>query len=336
MRALRALNEAYSRGIAHVHTFLPETHALFQPPPSPRSSGEGSRASTIGPLAAGPAGDRIRDRERRDSAGSSFGNAAGLGAGAAVTQPQPHPQSLLPLSLPPAELTMPTPQVAPSPTSAPPSYGYGFTDGKQPVFPEKPGLGLERTASSDRRAQPSPLGRSHTPPAARTLTPQEGRVNTPPGQAAPGGTPGPKFATPQGTPGPRLATPLGAGPRTPTPQGSMRRPPTMMPLGHDSDRPRKGSAELDPEKSGRRIDKAEMERLKKMEKEKAELERIARLGNENDARAAINAIARGEDYWETFGSKPRHEVMMFLAAVQQVSVYMIHERSYAAAVSYDM
>ncbi|KAG9076276.1 hypothetical protein FS749_011961, partial [Ceratobasidium sp. UAMH 11750] len=34
-RALRALNESYSRGIAHVHTFLPESHALFQPPPSP-------------------------------------------------------------------------------------------------------------------------------------------------------------------------------------------------------------------------------------------------------------------------------------------------------------
>ncbi|KAG9076409.1 hypothetical protein FS749_011816 [Ceratobasidium sp. UAMH 11750] len=34
-RALRALNESYSRSIAHVHTFLPESHALFQPPPSP-------------------------------------------------------------------------------------------------------------------------------------------------------------------------------------------------------------------------------------------------------------------------------------------------------------
>src|SRR3712207_6575986 len=38
IRALRALNEAYSRGIAHVHTFLPESHPLFQPPPSPRPS----------------------------------------------------------------------------------------------------------------------------------------------------------------------------------------------------------------------------------------------------------------------------------------------------------
>lgn len=308
VRALRALNEAYSRGIAHVHTFLPETHALFQPPPSPRSSDEGSRASTIGPLSPGTGGDRFRDHERRDSAGS-FGNAAGLGAGAAVTQPQANPQSLLPLSLPPAEVTMPTPHIAPDLTSSPPSYGYGFTDNKQPIPPEKPGLGLERTASNDRRAQPSPLGRTHTPPAGRALTPQ-GRVNTPPGQALPGGTPGPKFPTPQGTPGPRLATTPQSGSRLTTPQGSMRRPPTMMPSGHDLDRPRKGSADS-------RIDKAEMERLKKMEKEKAELERIARLGNEQDARAAINAIARGEDYWDTFGSKPRHEVMMFLGAVQQ-------------------
>ena len=94
----------------------------------------------------------------------------------------------------------------------------------------------------------------------------------------------------------------------------------MMPSGSDPDRPRKGSAESDPDRLGRKVDKAEVERLRKMEKEKAELERSARLGNESDARAAINAITRGEDYWEAFGSKPRHEVMMFLAAVQQVSV----------------
>ncbi|KAG8732076.1 hypothetical protein FRC11_000788 [Ceratobasidium sp. 423] len=317
VRALRALNEAYSRGIAHVHTFLPESHALFQPPPSPRSSDGGSRASTIGPHAPGPGGDRVRDQGRRESAGS-YENAAGLGAGAAVTQPQTNPQSLLPLSLPPnpnPEMTMPTPQPA-SLETAPPSYGYGFTDSKQPIFPEKPRLSLERT-SSDRRAQPSPLGRSHTPPAGRTLASQDSRGNTPTGQTPSTGTPGPKFPTPHGTPGPRLGTPVGFGTRTPTPQGSLRRPPTMMPPGQDSDRLRKGSAETDPERSGRKIDKAEMERLKKMEKEKAELERIARLGNENDARAAINAIARGEDYWEAFGSKPRHEVMMFQAAVQQ-------------------
>ncbi|CAE6455458.1 unnamed protein product [Rhizoctonia solani] len=36
--SLRALNEAYSRGIAHIHTFLPESHALFQPPPSPQTA----------------------------------------------------------------------------------------------------------------------------------------------------------------------------------------------------------------------------------------------------------------------------------------------------------
>ncbi|KEP50668.1 tyrosine kinase catalytic domain protein [Rhizoctonia solani 123E] len=317
IRALRALNEAYSRGIAHVHTFLPETHPLFQPPPSPRSSDDGSRASTIGPHAPGPGGDRPRDRDQghRDSAGS-YGNAAGLGAGAAVTQHQMNSQSLLPLSLPPnpnPEMSMPTPQTTLSSEGAPPSYGYGFTDNK-PAYPEKPRLSLERIASNDRRAQPSPLGRSHTPPSGRTLTPQG---NTPTGQAPLTGIPGPKFPTPQGTPGPRLGTPLGHGARTPTPQGSVRRPPTMMPPGQDSDRPRKGSAELDLERSGKKIDKVEMERLKKMEREKAELERIARLGNENDARAAINAIARGEDYWDTFGSKPRHEVMMFLAAVQQ-------------------
>ncbi|KAJ1303919.1 hypothetical protein OPQ81_008330 [Rhizoctonia solani] len=317
VRALRALNEAYSRGIAHVHTFLLDSHPLFQPPPSPRSSDDGSRASTIGPHAPGPGGDRPRDQGRRDSAGS-YGNAAGIGAGAAVAQPQGNPKSLLPLSLPPnPDGTMPTPQTAPHLEAPPPAYGYGYTDGKQPIFPEKPRLSLERTASNDRRAQPSPLGRSHTPPAGRALTPQDGRGNTPTGQAPPAGTPGPKFTSPQGTPGPRLGTPLGFGTRTPTPQGSMRRPPTMMPPGQDSDRPRKGSAEMDPERSGRKIDRAEIERLKKMEKEKAELERVARLGNESDARAAINAIARGEDYWETFGSKPRHEVMMFLAAVQQ-------------------
>ncbi|CUA74346.1 Mitogen-activated protein kinase kinase kinase A [Rhizoctonia solani] len=309
IRALRALNEAYSRGIAHVHTFLPETHALFQPPPSPRSSDDGSRASTIGPHAPGPGGDRPRDLGRRDSAGS-YRNAAGLGAGAAVTQPQMDHKGLLPLSLPPN----PNPDIS---EAAPPAYGYGFTDNKQPILPEKPRLSLERTTSNDRRAQPSPLGRSHTPPSGRTLTPQDVRGNTPTGQAPPTGTPGPKFPTPQGTPGPRLGTPLGYGTRTPTPQGSVRRPPTMMPPGQDLDRPRKGSAELDPERSGKKIDRVEMERLKKMEREKAELERIARLGNENDARAAINAIARGEDYWEAFGSKPRHEVMMFLAAVQQ-------------------
>ncbi|CAE6471038.1 unnamed protein product [Rhizoctonia solani] len=319
MRAIRALNEAYSRGIAHVHTFLLESHPLFQPPPSPRSSIDGSRTSTIGPNTPGPGGDRARDRGRRDSE-VSYENAAGLGAGAAVTQPQANPQSLLPLSLPPnpnPDMKMPSPHAAPSFETAPPAYGYGFTDNKQQMLPEKPKLSLERTTSNDRRAQPSPLGRSHTPPSGRTLTPQDGRGTTPTGQPPPVGTPGPKFPTPQGTPGPRLGTPLGFGTRTPTPQGSVRRPPTMMPPGQDFDRPRKGSAELDPERSGRRIDRAEMERLKKMEKDKVELERIARLGNESDARAAINAIARGEDYWEAFGSKPRHEVMMFLAAVQQ-------------------
>lgn len=322
IRALRALNEAYSRGIAHVHTFLPETHALFQPPPSPRSSDGDSRASTIGPPAGGHPGDQSRDHDRRDSAGS-FGNAAGLGASGVPVQAQPNPQSLLPLSLPPAtELTMPSPHVLPGYT-APPDYGYGFSDTKQQFPPEKSGMGLERTTSNDRRVQPSPLSRSHTPPAARALTPQEGRVNTPPAQTPSSGTPGPKFMTPMGTPGPRLGTPLGIGTRTPTPQGSVRRPPTMMPSGHESDRPRKGSTDLDPEKSSRKIDKAEIERLRKMEKEKSELERIARLGNESDARAVINAIARGEDYWEAFGSKPRHEVMMLLSAVQQVSIYVI-------------
>ncbi|CAE7123042.1 unnamed protein product [Rhizoctonia solani] len=319
LRALRALNEAYSRGIAHVHTFLPESHALFQPPPSPRSSDAGSRTSTIGPHAPGPGGERPKEQGRRASAGL-FENAAGLGAGPAVTQPQTNPQSLLPLSLPPnpnPEMSMPTPDTAPSFDATPPAYGYGFTEGKQPFLPEKPRLSLERTASNDRRAQPSPLGRSHTPPSGRTLTPQDTRGTTPTGPTPSSTTPGPKFPTPQGTPGPRLGTPLGYGTRTPTPQGSMRRPPTMMPPGQDSDRPRKGSAELDPERSGKKIDKVEMERLKKMDRDKVELERIARLGNENDARAAINAITRGEDYWDTFGSKPRHEVMMFLAAVQQ-------------------
>ncbi|KAG8706017.1 hypothetical protein FRC08_001312 [Ceratobasidium sp. 394] len=309
-RALRALNESYSRGIAHVHTFLPESHALFQPPPSPSDSDEDSRASTIGPMTTEK--DRNRDHDRRESTGSSFGNAAGLGAGAAVVQPQPesNAQSLLPLSLPPADVTMPSPQIAPNFAARPPSYGYGYTDGKTPVMPEKPSP-LERTTSNDRRAQPSPVGRTQTPPAARALTLQDGRGGTPPGTT---GTPGPKFTTPFGTPGPRLATPLGNGARLPTPQSSVRRPPTMMP-NHDMDRPRKASAESDPDR--RKPDKMEIERLKKMEKDKAELERIARLGNEHDARAAINAIARGEDYWETFGTKPRHEVMMFLAAVQQ-------------------
>jgi hypothetical protein len=212
---------------------------------------------------------------------------------------------------------MPTPQVAPNLTASPPSYGYGFTDNKLPVLPEKSGSRLERTESNDRRVQPSPVGRTHTPPAGRALTPQDGRVNTPPGFT---GTPGPKFSSPFGTPGPRLATPQGSGSRVLTPQGSVRRPPTMMPTGHDWDRPRKGSAESDPDRFGRKPDRAEIERLKKMEKDKTELERIARLGNEHDARAAINAIARGEDYWEAFGSKPRHEVMMFLTAVQQVSL----------------
>ncbi|KAF8603382.1 hypothetical protein BDV93DRAFT_169636 [Ceratobasidium sp. AG-I] len=312
-RALRALNESYSRGIAHVHTFLPEHHALFQPPPSPGYSDEDSRASTVGPMPTAPDKDRNKDHERRASSGSSFGNAAGVGAGAGVTQPQRNSQSLLPLSLPPAELTMPTPQIAQDLTASPPSYGYGYTDNKLPLIPEKSSSGLERTASNDRRAQPSPIGRTQTPPATRALTPLEGRATTPLGP----GTPGPKFPTPTGTPGPRFATPVGAGARLPTPQGSMRRPPTMMPSGSDPDRPRKGSAESDPDRLGRKVDKAEMERLKKMEKEKAELERSARLGNESDARAAINAITRGEDYWEAFGSKPRHEVMMFLAAVQQ-------------------
>ncbi|KAG8742563.1 hypothetical protein FRC10_001277 [Ceratobasidium sp. 414] len=258
--------------------------------------------------------DRNRDGDRRESTGSSFGNAAGLGAGATVVQPQPesNAQSLLPLSLPPADVTMPTPQIVPNLATPPPGYGYGYTDGKMPVLPEKSGSVLERTASNDRRAQSSPIGRVQTPPAARALTPQDGRGGTPPG---PTGTPGPKFATPFGTPGPRLATPLGNGARLPTPQGSVRRPPTMMPSTHDLDRPRKASAESDSDR--RKADKAEIERLKKMDKEKAELERVARLGNEHDARAAINAIARGEDYWETFGTKPRHEVMMFLAAVQQ-------------------
>ncbi|CEL57113.1 hypothetical protein RSOLAG1IB_08345 [Rhizoctonia solani AG-1 IB] len=317
IRALRALNEAYSRGIAHVHTFLPETHALFQPPPTPGHSDEESQASTIGPHTPKPGGSRPREQMRREST-SSYENAAGLGAGTAVGHE--NPKSLLPLSLPPSSnptMGMPIPQPASSIETAPPEYGYGFTDKKEPFMPEKPRLSLERTVSNDRRAQPSPLGRSHTPPAGRALSPQDSRGSTPTGQAPPAGTPGPKFTTPQGTPGPRLGTPLGLGTRTPTPQGSVRRPPTMMPPGQDSDRPRKGSAELDVGGSGRRIDKVEMERLKKMEKEKAELGRIARLGNESDARAAINAIARGEDYWETFGSKPRHEVMMFLAAVQQ-------------------
>ncbi|QRV95691.1 Tyrosine kinase catalytic domain protein [Ceratobasidium sp. AG-Ba] len=272
-RALRALNESYSRGIAHVHTFLPESHALFQPPPSPTESDADSRASTIGPL--NDEKDKNREYGRRESTGSSFGNAAGLGA------------------------------------APPPSYGYGYTDAKTPTMPEKAGTGLERTTSNDRRAQPSPIGRTQTPPSARTATPQDGRVNTPPALIS---TPGPKFSTPLGTPGPRLATPLG-GARVPTPQGSMRRPPTMMPPNQDFDRPRKPSVDSDAER--RKPDKAEIDRLKKMEKEKAELERIARLGNEHDARAAINAIARGEDYWEAFGSKPRHEVMMFLGAVQQ-------------------
>ncbi|KDN34118.1 hypothetical protein RSAG8_12798, partial [Rhizoctonia solani AG-8 WAC10335] len=187
IRALRALNEAYSRGIAHVHTFLPESHPLFQPPPSPRSSEYGSRASTIGPHAPGPGEDRARDQGRRESA-ESYGNAAGLGAGAAVTQPQTNPRSLLPLSLPPnpnPDMSMPIPQTAPSFEAAPPAYGYGFTENKQPILPEKPRLSLERTTSNDRRAQPSPLGRSHTPPAGRTLAPQDSRGNTPTGQAPP-------------------------------------------------------------------------------------------------------------------------------------------------------
>ncbi|GAB1522067.1 hypothetical protein RhiTH_005175 [Rhizoctonia solani] len=319
IRALRALHEAYSRGIAHVHTFLPESHALFQPPPSPGPSDNDSRGSTIGPHTPGPGADRIREHGRQESVGS-YENAAGLGAGAGVAQE--NPKSLLPLSLPPnpnpnPDMSMPTPQTDISPEAGPPAYGYGFTDNKPPIMPEKPRLSLERTTSNDRRAQSSPLARSHTPPTGRTLTPQDGRGGTPTGQVPSVGTPGPKFPMPHGTPGPRLGTPLGFGARTPTPQGSVRRPPTMMPPGQDSDRPRKGSAELDPERSGRKIDKVEMERLRKMEKEKVELERIARLGNESDARAAINAIARGEDYWETFGTKPRHEVMMFLAAVQQ-------------------
>ncbi|KAG8724514.1 hypothetical protein FRC09_017791 [Ceratobasidium sp. 395] len=311
-RALRALNESYSRGIAHVHTFLPETHALFQPPPSPSDSDNSSRASTIGPMTVEK--DRTRDRDRRESVESSFGNAAGLGAGAAIVQPQRESNdlSLLPISHPPADVTMPSPQIAPNPIIPPPSYGYGYTDSKPPVPTEKVNPGLERAASNDRRAQSSPVRPTQTPPTARTLPPLEGRIPTPPSAT---GTPGPKFTTPFGTPGPRVTTPLGNGVRQTTPQGSVRRPPTMMPSNHDLDRPRKPSTESDPDR--RKPDRAEIERLKKMEKDKAELERIARLGNEHDARAAINAIARGEDYWEAFGTKPRHEVMMFLGAVQQ-------------------
>ncbi|KAF8752790.1 Guanine nucleotide exchange factor for Ras-like small GTPases [Rhizoctonia solani] len=285
IRALRALHEAYSRGIAHVHTFLPESHALFQPPPSPGPSDNDSRVVQSGLILQDPARTEIREHGRQEKSEEFV----------AIIPANPNPN-------PNPDMSMPTPQTDISPEAGPPAYGYGFTDNKPPIMPEKPRLSLERTTSNDRRAQSSPLARSHTPPTGRTLTPQDGRGGTPTGQVPSVGTPGPKFPMPHGTPGPRLGTPLGFGARTPTPQGSVRRPPTMMPPGQDSDRPRKGSAELDPERSGRKIDK---------------LERIARLGNESDARAAINAIARGEDYWETFGTKPRHEVMMFLAAVQQ-------------------
>ncbi|CAE6460784.1 unnamed protein product [Rhizoctonia solani] len=104
--ALRSLDEAYSRGIAYVHTFLPESHDLFQPPASPKSSVDAydfsisSSVSLAFGFGSGFGGDTAGDRVpgRHGNVGPhENGNATGLGATVAVTQPQMNPQPQKPV-----------------------------------------------------------------------------------------------------------------------------------------------------------------------------------------------------------------------------------------------
>ncbi|QRV95661.1 Tyrosine kinase catalytic domain protein [Ceratobasidium sp. AG-Ba] len=84
VRALRVLNESYSRGIAHVHMFLPESHPLFQLWPSQINAGGNPRTSTSTTHIINR--DRNREHTRQGSAEAPLRNVTELVLGSGTAQ----------------------------------------------------------------------------------------------------------------------------------------------------------------------------------------------------------------------------------------------------------
>ncbi|QRW09974.1 Tyrosine kinase catalytic domain protein [Ceratobasidium sp. AG-Ba] len=84
VRALRVLNKSYSRGIAHVHTFLPESHPLFQLWPSQINADGNPRTSTSTAHIINR--DRNREHTRQGSAEAPLRNITELVLGSGAAQ----------------------------------------------------------------------------------------------------------------------------------------------------------------------------------------------------------------------------------------------------------